>query len=140
MRMLILYLLLLAALAAFTAHTRSFQRTVVMLDEAVGSAAGVAITPRAQGLATAMVLVLWPLALGLGLLFVAWWKAVALVVGAFVLLVPVLGSLTPRPMSEPHLRRIRADLARRIADGGPEAPHLRAVLERLDGLSPADGG
>jgi len=90
---------------------------------------------RAQHLRTLAVLLAWPAVVGLGMLFVAWWKAVALVVGAFLLLVPVLGALTPRAMSAHYVRAIRADLERRLADGGPDALQLRSILEHLDRLS-----
>jgi hypothetical protein len=76
----------------------------------------------------------WPVAFGIGLLFIAWWKAVALVVGSFLLLVPVLGSLTPRSMSLHYLRRIRADLEHRIATGEGDREQLRGVRKRLDEL------
>jgi hypothetical protein len=81
----------------------------------------------------------WPAVLGIGMLFVAWWKAAALVVGAFLLLVPAIGSLMPRPMSAPYVERIRSDLAQRVArcgrDGRRAAPQLKRILEQLDAIS-----
>ena len=135
--MLLLYLLLLAALALFTAYTRNFQRTVVTLGNQVDATLTTRLIPRAQWLRTAAVLAGWAAALGLGAAFIAWWKAVALVVGGFVLLVPVLGSLTPRAMAPHYLERIRADLHRRVAQGGADAGQLRRVLAHLDQLNGA---
>jgi len=132
--MLLLYLLLLGALALLTAYTRNFQRTIVALGSTLDQGAGAAVTPRRQLLRTLAVAASWPLAFGLGLLFIAWWKAVALVVGSFVLLVPVLGSLTPRSMSAHYLRRIRADLEHRLASGEGDREQLRTALEHLDGM------
>lgn len=132
--MLVLYILVLAALAWFTAYTRNFQRTVVSLGGA-DEAGGARLMPARQRLRTMAVLAAWPSAIALGLLFVAWWKAVALVVGAFLVLVPLLGSFTPRAGSAPYVRQIRADLARRIADGGRDTLELRQILERLDRLT-----
>lgn len=134
--LLVLYVLLLGALAALTAYTRNFQRTLVALGDALGSAGGALVMPREQWLRTAAVVLGWPAALGLGLLFIAWWKAVALVLAAFVLLVPLLGSFTPRASSRHYLDRIRADLARRIAAGGRDAGKLREIARRLDELEP----
>jgi hypothetical protein len=135
--MLLLYILLLGMLAAFTAYTRNVQSTVIALGQQV-PAAGPLVTPRWQSARTLALVVAWPAAIGLGMLFVAWWKAVALVVGAFVLLVPVIGSFTPRPMSRHYRNSIRADLERRIARGGREAAALGATLEQLDALNPTD--
>lgn len=132
--MLLLYLLLLGALALLTAYTRNFQRTIVTLGSALDQGAGSAVTPRRQLLRTAAVAASWPAAFGIGLLFIAWWKAVALVVGSFLLLVPVLGSLTPRAMSPHYLQRIRTDLEHRIASGEGDREQLRTILERLDGV------
>ena len=132
--MLFLYLLLLGALALLTAYTRNFQRTIVSLGSVLDQESTPAVTPRRQLLRTAAVATSWPLAFGLGLLFIAWWKAVVLVVGSFLLLVPVLGSLTPRSMSPHYLRRIRADLEHRIAAGEGDREQLRGVRERLDEL------
>jgi hypothetical protein len=82
----------------------------------------------------------WPAALGIGMLFVAWWKAAALVAGAFLLLVPAIGSLMPRPMSTHYLDRIRSDLEQRVArsarDGGRDAEQLERILEQIDAISP----
>jgi hypothetical protein len=97
--MLLLYLLLLGALALFTPYTRNFQRTVVELGSRIGESASAGLMPRGQRLRTMTLLAGWPGALGFGMLFVAWWKAVALAVGAFAILVPLLGALTPRPGS-----------------------------------------
>jgi hypothetical protein len=132
--MLILYLALLAALAAFTAYTRNFQRTVVTLGNQVDATLTTRLIPRAQWLRTVAVLLGWAAALGLGAAFIAWWKAVALVVGAFIVLVPVIGSLTPRAMAPHYVAQIRADLQRRVAQGGADAPQLRRVLTHLDQL------
>jgi hypothetical protein len=133
--MLVLYILLLGALALFTAYTRNFQRTIVAIGTGLDSALAAAAAPRVQHLRTLAVLLAWPAAVGLGMLFVAWWKAVALVVGAFLVLVPVLGALTPSAMSAHYVRAIRADLERRLAQGGPDALQLRPLLEHLDRLS-----
>jgi hypothetical protein len=133
--MLYLYILLLGALAWLTAYTRNVQSTVIRLGEQIvlGNAS---LSPRGQGLRTMALVVAWPAALGLGVLFVAWWKAVALVVGAFVLLVPVAGSFTPRPMSRHYRDRIRSDLERRVDKGVGDVAALRKVLAQLDALSP----
>jgi len=133
--MLLAYLLLLAVLALFTAYTRNFQRSVVMLGDRIDPTAGAQLMPEGQRLRTMALLAAWPGAIGLGMLFVAWWKAVALVVGAFVLLVPVLGALTPRPGSAHYVVRIRDDLRDRIAKGGRDAQDLRRLLERLDRIT-----
>jgi len=130
--MLLGYLLLLCALALFTAYTRNFQRSVVKLGDRIGPTAGAQLMPEGQRLRTMALLAAWPLALGLGMLFVAWWKAVALAVGAFMLMVPLLGTLTPRPEAAHYVVRIRDDLRDRIAEGGRDAEDLRRLLERLD--------
>jgi hypothetical protein len=130
--MLALYLLLLGALALFTAYTRNFQRTLVALDAELDGGLGAGIAPRAQNWRTLAVLLGWPVVAGIAMLFVAWWKAVMLVVGAFLLLVPVLGALTPRAASAHYLGRIRADLERRQAAGGAEAEQLGRILRQLD--------
>jgi hypothetical protein len=132
--MLILYILLLAALAAFTAYTRNFQRTIVTLGNQVDATLTTRLIPRAQWLRTLGVMAGWAAALGLGAAFIAWWKAVVLVVGAFIVLVPVLGSLTPRAMAPHYLTQIRADLQHRVAQGGADAGRLRRVLTHLDQL------
>jgi hypothetical protein len=132
--MLALYILLLGTLALFTAYTRNFQRTIVAVGAGLDSALAAAAAPRGQLLRTLAMLLAWPAAVGLGMLFVAWWKAVALVVGAFLVLVPVLGALTPRAMSAHYLGAIRADLERRLAQGGSDASRLRPLLEHLDRL------
>jgi hypothetical protein len=137
--LLLLYILLLGALAAFTAYTRNFQSTVITLEQQIPGGAGTIVTPWRQTLRTIGLVLGWPAALGIGLLFIAWWKAAALVVGAFLLLVPVIGSLTPRPMSAHYLERIRSDLAQRLARGakeGRDAAALARVLGQLDALSP----
>jgi len=133
--MLLAYLLLLAVLALFTAYTRNFQRSVVTLGDRIDPTAGAQLMPEGQRLRTMALLAAWPGAIGLGMLFVAWWKAVALVVGAFVVLVPLLGALTPRPGSAHYVVRIRDDLRDRIAKGGRDARDLRRLLERLEGIS-----
>jgi len=135
--MLILYILLLGLLAALTAYTRNFQSTVIELGQQI-TVAGASLSPWHQSLRTVALVIAWPAAIGLGMLFVAWWKAVALVVGAFVLLVPVIGSFTPRPLSRHYRNSIRADLERRIARGGRDAAMLGATLERLDALNPTN--
>ena len=132
--MLLLYLFLLGALALFTAYTRNFQRTLVELGSRIGESASAGLMPLGQRLTMAL-LAGWPVALGFGMLFVAWWKAVALAVGAFLILVPVLGALTPRPGSRHYLDRIRADLQARIAKGGGDVNELAQILARLDELS-----
>jgi hypothetical protein len=132
--MLLLYLLLLGALALFTAYTRNFQRTIVGLGGELGGETGVLLTPREQWWRTAAIIFGWPLAFAVGLAFVAWWTVVALVLAAFLLLVPLLGSFTPRPASPHYVERIRADLARRIAAGGREAEKLQRVFRQLDDL------
>jgi hypothetical protein len=133
--MLALYLLLLGALALFTAYTRNFQRTIVALGAELDRGLGASVAPQAQTWRTLAVLLAWPLAAGVALLFVTWWKAVALVVGAFLLLVPVLGALTPRAVSAHYLGRIRADLERRRAAGGADAERLGRILRHLDRLN-----
>jgi hypothetical protein len=138
--MLVLYVLLLGALALFTAYTRNFQRTIVGIGRGLDPALAAAVAPRVQHLRTLALLLAWPAAVGLGMLFVAWWKAMALVVGAFLVLVPALGALTPRAMSAHYLQAIRADLERRLTSGGPEATQLRPLLDhlhRLEGPPPA---
>ena len=133
--MLVLYLLLLGALALFTAYTSNFQRTLIALGGQVDQAAGAHLMPKAQRLRTIGLLAGWPIAVGLGVLFVAWWKAMALVIGAYVGLVPLLGALTPRPQSAHYVARIRADLRRRVARGGRDAAQLRELLDRLDQIT-----
>lgn len=132
--MLLLYLLLLGVLAWFTAYTRNFQRTVVMLGSKVDAAAAARLMPQDQRLRTMAMLAGWPVALGAGLMFIAWWKVVALVVGAFLILVPVLGSLTPRSMSRHYVDRVRADLEHRISRGERHPEELRRILRHLDRL------
>ncbi|MGH6914268.1 MAG: hypothetical protein ACREH3_11250 [Geminicoccales bacterium] len=132
--MLLSYLLVLAALALFTAYTRNFQRTIVELGSRIDDSASARLMPRGQRLRTIALLAGWPLAIGLGMMFVAWWKATALVVAAFLFLVPLLGALTPRPVSRHYVARIREDLRRRIAKGGRDVEELRGILERLDGI------
>ncbi len=132
--------LLLGALALFTAYTRNFQRTIVAIDAELGSGFGGAVTPRLQILRTLAVLIAWPAAVGLAMLVFAWWKAIALVIGAFVLLVPVLGALTPRASSAHYVGRIRADLEQRQAAGGTDAGQLDQVLRQLDRLTEPHSG
>jgi len=55
-------------------------------------------------------------------------------VAAFLLLVPVLGSFLPRPMSRHYVDRIRADLEHRVARGGPDAAQTRRVLAHFETL------
>lgn len=133
--MMVLFLLLLGALALLTAYTRNFQRTVVALESHFGAGAGAHLMPEAQRLRTMALLAGWLAAVGLGVLFVSWWKAMALVLGAFLLLVPVLGALTPRPESDHYVARIRADLRRRVARGGRDAGQLRELLDGLDQIT-----
>ena len=132
--MLLVFVGLLVALALFTAYTRNYQRTVVALGEQIDPTAITLLTPRAQALRTVAVIVLWPLSFGFGMLFIAWWKAVALVVGAYVVLVPVMGTLTPRARAPHYLMSIRRDLARRAGAGDRRAGDLRALAARLDQL------
>jgi len=132
--LLVSYVILLGALALFTAYTRNFQRTIVAIGERVGSPASASVAPRAQGRRTMALIACWPLAFGIGLIFVAWWKAVALVVGAFLVMVPVLGAFTPRAQSYHYVERIRADLERRLAQGVSDEPQLREVLHCVDHL------
>lgn len=133
--MLLLYLVLLGGLALFTAYTRNFQRTVVELGSKVDATASGRLMTRGQRLRTIGLLAGWPLAIGFGMLFVAWWKAMIMVVGAFLILVPLLGALTPRAESEHYLVRIRGDLRQRIAHGGRDAEELRRLLERIDQIT-----
>jgi hypothetical protein len=137
--MLLLYILLLGVLAAFTAYTRNFQSTVIGLGHQIPTA-DASLMPWRQGARTIALVIAWPAAIGLGMVFVAWWKAVMLVVGAFLILVPLTGSFTPRPMSGHYLGRIRADLAKRISRGAKngrrDAAKLQAILEQLEALSP----
>jgi hypothetical protein len=133
--MLLLYILLLAGLAVFTAYTRNFQRTLVAIGARLDSSAAAAATTRSQGWRTAAMVVAWPSAIGLGMVFVAWWKAVGLVVAAFLVLVPVLGALTPRPVSAHYVERIRADLVARIERGAGDADDLRRTVDEIDRLS-----
>jgi hypothetical protein len=130
--MLVLYLLLLGAVALLTAYTRNFQRTVVTLAADLGSVHGPVLTPRRQLLRTLAVLLAWPAVFGIGLVFFAWWKATALAVGAFLFLVPALGALTPRALAAHYLEAIRADLERRLAAGGEDSSLLRATLAHLE--------
>jgi hypothetical protein len=138
--MLLLYILLLGMLAAFTAYARHLQSTVITLEQQIPGAAGRIATPGQQTLRTLTLVLGWPAALGIGMLFIAWWKAAALVAGAFLLLVPVIGSLMPRPMSAYYLDRIRSDLEQRVAqgarDGSRDAPQLERILEQLEAISP----
>jgi hypothetical protein len=137
----VLFLGLLVLLALLTAYTRNYQRTVLDLDQALES--GGRVVPRLQTARTIAVALGWPLVLGIGLMFVAWWKAVALVVGSFLLMVPVIGSLTPRPSSRHFVERIRADLERRLALGDPD-PELRRLSfeleQRISGMRGGDPG
>ena len=123
---LLLYLVLLGSIAVFTAYTRNYQRTVIEVDRALD--AGGRLVPPSQVVRTMIVASLWPAAFLIGLAFVAWWKAVAMVVGSYVLLTPLLGSFTPRPMSGHFLSRLRLHLGQRI----DTALEDRAELERID--------
>jgi hypothetical protein len=136
--MLVLYLLLLGGLALLTAYTRNFQSTIVTLSGYVDEAAAADLVPDAQRLRTMALLTGWLAAVALGVLFIAWWKAIGLVLGTFLLLVPVLGALAPRPQSDHYVARIRADLRRRIAHGGRDAGQLRELLARLDQITGLD--
>jgi hypothetical protein len=136
--MLLLYILLLGLLAALTAYARHLQSTLITLEQQIPGAAGRVATPRQQTLWTLGLVLGWPAALGIGMLFIAWWKAAALVAGAFLLLVPVIGSLMPRPMSAHYLDRIRSDLEQRAAQGARDrrdAERLRRIIEQLDQLT-----
>jgi hypothetical protein len=133
--MLLLYLLLLGALALFTAYTRNFQRTIVDLGSKLDETAAIRLMSGGQRFRTMALLAGWPVAIGLGMLFVAWWKAMALVAAAFALLVPLLGAFTPRPGSRHYVARLRDDLRRRIGHGGRDIEELRQILERLDEIS-----
>ena len=137
--MLLLYILLLGLLAAFTAYGRHLQSTVITLEQQIPGAAGIIATPRQQALRTLGLVLGWPAVLGIGMLFVAWWKAAALVAGAFLLLVPLIGSFMPRPMSAHYVDRIRADLEQRMArcakDGGRDAPQLERILAQIDAIT-----
>lgn len=133
--MLLFYLLLLGALALFTAYTRNFQRTIVEFGGRLDEMAAGRLMPRGQRIRTMALLAGWPIAIGLGMLFVAWWKAMALVVGAFALLVPLLGAFTPRPGSHHYVARLREDLRRRIGHGGRDVEELRRLLEQLDEIT-----
>ncbi len=133
--MLALSVLLLSALALFTAYTRNFQRTIVAIDAELGGGFGSAVTPRLQILRTLAVLLAWPAAVGGAMLVFAWWKAMALVVGAYLILVPVLGALTPPASSAHYVGRIRADLEHRQAAGGADAGELDRILRQLDRLT-----
>jgi hypothetical protein len=136
--MLLLYVLLLGALAAFTAYARHLQSTVITLEQRIPGASGRIATPGQQTLRTLTLVLGWPAALGIGMLFIAWWKAAALVAGAFLLLVPVIGSLMPRPMSAHYLEQIRSDLEQRVAQGardrGRDTQRLERILAQLDAL------
>lgn len=130
--LLVLYLALLVLLALFTAYTRNYQRTVVDLDQALD--AGGRVVPPLQVLRTVLIVVLWPAAFILGLLFVSWWKSVMLVVGSFVLLTPVMGSFTPRAMSPHFLKRVRDHVQRRLAEGRDDPAELRRIAGRLEAM------
>jgi hypothetical protein len=143
--MLALYLLLLGSLALLTAYTRNFQSTIVALSSHLDAAAGAHLVPNAQRLRTMALLAGWPIAVGLGVLFVAWWKAMALALGAFLLLAPALGALTPaigslcgqdpgRSAAADRARRTRCRAAARVA-GSTRSDHR----DRLD-LSRASSG
>lgn len=133
--LLIVYLLLLGALALLTAYTGNFQRTIVEFGGRLDPSAAPRLMPRGQRLRTAALLAGWPVAIGLGMSFVAWWKAMALVLGAFLVLVPLLGPLTPRPGSAHYVARLRDDLRRRIARSGRDVEELRRLLNRLDEIA-----
>jgi len=128
------FILAVAALAMATAYTRNFQRTIVELQTELGESAFAGLTPRAQWLRTGLVAAGWPVLMGAGILFVAWWKAVALVVGGFLLLVPLLGSFTPRAGAPHYIEAIQRDLARRIGSGGKDAAALRRLGAALEAL------
>jgi hypothetical protein len=131
-----LYAVALGALALFTAYTRNFQGTVIEVARRTDVAAGDQVAPRAQTRRTLALVALWPAALFAGLVVFQWWKAVLLVIVAFVLLVPLLGALlTPPAMSGHYVLRIRADLERRLERGEGDAARLRGVLRTLDRLS-----
>jgi hypothetical protein len=132
---LIVYLLLLGALALFTAYTRNFQRTIIEVGGRLDPAAAAQLMPRGQRFRTAALLAGWPIAIGLGMSFVAWWKAMALVIAAFLILVPLLGALTPRAGSQHYVARLRGDLRRRIGEGGRDVEELRRILGRLDEIA-----
>lgn len=129
-----LYIVAIVALALVTAYTRNFQRTIAGLQAKLGESSLTKLTPRAQWVRTALVAAGWPLLAGVGLIFVAWWKAVALIVGGFALLVPLLGSFTPRAMGHHYVEAIRRDLAQRIVTGGRDAEELRRLQAELDSL------
>lgn len=133
--MLLLYFVVLGALSLFTAYTRNFQRTIVELGSKVGATESGRLMTRGQRLRTMALLAGWPLAIGFGMLFVAWWKAMSLAVGAFLILVPLLGAFTPRADSEHYVVRIRDDLRQRIARGGRDAGELRQLLEQVDRIT-----
>jgi hypothetical protein len=61
--MLLFYLLLLGALALFTAYTRNFQRTLVELGNRVDESAAAGLIPYGQRLRTVALLAGWPVAL-----------------------------------------------------------------------------
>jgi len=67
--MLLLYILLLGMLAAFTAYARHLQSTVITLEQQIPGAAGKVATPGQQTLRTLTLVLGWPAALGIGMLF-----------------------------------------------------------------------
>jgi hypothetical protein len=129
-----LYILAIGALALVTAYARNFQRTIVDLQAELGTSAFANLTPRAQWARTAVIAAGWPVIMGVGMLFVAWWKAVALVVGGFLLLVPLLGSFMPRAGTPHYVEAIQRDLARRIGTGAKDAEALRRLGAALEAL------
>lgn len=129
-----LFILGIAVVALATAYTRNFQRTIVELQAQLGESALAGLTPRAQWARTALVATGWPVLMGAGLLFVAWWKAVAMVVGGLLLLVPLLGSFMPRAGAPHYIDAIQRDLARRIGGGAKDAGALRRLGAQLEAL------
>ncbi len=75
-------------------------------------------------------LLIWPLAFALGLVFVQWWKTIILLIAAFAI-VPIAARYVPAAMSEHHIAGIRADIERRIAAGSSDDAALRRLLAHL---------
>jgi hypothetical protein len=69
--MLLLDVLLLGVLAALTAYARHLQSTVITLEQQIQGAAGMVATPRQQALRTLGLVLGWPAALGIAMLFAA---------------------------------------------------------------------
>lgn len=134
------YLALVAALALATAYTRNYQATVSALAERVEPWARGEVTPPWQSARTLAVALAWLLTIALGILFLQWWKVALLAGGGLLLLVPLFGSLTPRPLSAHYLDRLHADVEHRLARRRGDAAALQSVKRAIAAARMPPGG